>query len=150
MATLRRLRLFLIASLLATASRLQAQAVTPFSADPRWLRIQETSDLTAYIDRESINRIDSDLVEVWNLWEFGKLQGDPGAQFDTVMFRWQLDCRGRRVKPTEATYYRQHKFVNSESLALEDWQSPSPQSTGETLLLAGCQIAAGQPFDTVQ
>lgn len=149
MGAIRHLALFPIAFLLATASRLQAQSV-PFSADSRWLRVERTSDLTAYIDRESINRIDADLVEVWNLWEFVKPQEDPGSQFNVAMFRWPLDCKQRRMKPTEVTYYRQHTFVRSESLPLEDWRSVSPQSTGEALLIRGCQIAAGQPFDTAQ
>jgi hypothetical protein len=144
-----RVTLLLNALTLAFALSAQAQNTTRLSADSRWLRVVRNSDLTAYIDRESINRVGSERVEVWNLWEFLRPQGDKDAQFDTVMFRWELDCPERRLKPSAANYYLRNRHVRSESLELEGWQSPPPQSTGEILLLEACNLAAGQPVDSV-
>ena len=143
----RRLTVILLALILA-ASSAHAQSTT-LSAHPRWLRVVRNSDLTAYVDRESIHRGGSERVEVWNLWEFHSPQGDKVSQFDTVMFRWELDCMARKLKPSSANYYLRGKHVRSESLEFEEWQSPPPLSTGEILLLAGCRLAAGQPVDSV-
>jgi hypothetical protein len=139
----------LIALTLALTLSAQAQNTVRLSADSRWLRVVRNPDLIAYIDRQSISRVSLKRVEVWNLWEFAKLQGDKGAEFDAVIFRWELDCPERRFKPSAAYYYLHNKHVQSESLELEDWQSPPPQSTGETLLLEACHLAANQPVDSV-
>ena len=146
MAPLRRLILLPMAIQFAVVSHLHAQTAAPFSADPRWVRVAQTSDLTAYIDRESVIAY-LDLVEVWNLWEFTTPKG--GGKFDTAMIRWQLDCTNRRFKPTDAKYYLQQKLIHSDSLPIEDWQSLAPQSTGESLLLRGCSLPVRAILDTV-
>ena len=143
------LRTLSLACLLAWPLPLAAQDARPLSASSRWLRVVRNTDLTAYIDRESIGGHYSDQLEVWNLWEFAKAQGDRSDEFDSVMFRWQINCSQRRVKPTEATYYRKRKSIHSESLPFEDWQSLPPESTGETILIQSCRLAAGDPVDTV-
>lgn len=134
--------------LLALPVSVKAQAGVPLSSSRRWLRVVRTADLTAYIDRESVNQLLPGDIETWNLWEFAKPQGRGSERFDAVMFRWQIDCRQRRLKPTEAIFYRGRTSVHSES-PLEDWQSPPPESTGEMILLQSCRLAAGQPVDTV-
>jgi len=143
------LRTLSLVCLLASPLPLTAQETLPLSASSRWLRVVRNSDLAAYIDRESISGHYSEQLEVWNLWEFAKVQGDRGEEFDAVMFRWQVNCAQRRVKPTEATYYRKRKSIHSESPPLEDWQSTPPESTGETVLIHSCRLAAGEPVDSV-
>lgn len=143
------LRTLSLTCLLGLPVPLTAQGTLPLSAGSRWLRVVRNADLAAYIDRETINGHYSNHLVVWNLWEFTEVQGDRGEEFDSIMFRWQIDCAQRRVKPMEATFYRKRKFVHSEVPLFEDWQSPPPESTGETILIQSCRLAAEEPLDSV-
>jgi hypothetical protein len=133
---------------LTNPHRLSAQVPAWPTEDSRWLRIDRTSDMVAYVDRLRIHPLGPEVVEIWTLWRFATLQGGPNG-FNKVLGRWHLNCPKSLLRQLQAFAYRDSILLAELPLPESPWTSPPPQSIGETLTIRGCLIAQGESFDTV-
>lgn len=110
----------------------------------RWTLVGETGDFSVYLDRTSIRRSYDGVYEAWTRYDYVRSQElSGGERYDYSVALQEVDCRRRRGRILESTYYAR----NGETVESGNWRWSTetstwrPGSIGEGVGEAICEAA---------
>jgi len=97
----------------------------------RWKQISKTSDTEYYLDIQTLDFTQTNIVSLWV-----KILNTNTQNYSQQ--NYQIDCSGKKIKSVSATNYNSIGNVIYTSPA-QDWQSVVPESIGEVLSNGMCK-----------
>lgn len=113
------------------------------TAHAEFTRYFDDDELTAYLDRESINRSGNE-ARMWTIDDYRKPQNDiPGKKpFLSVKAHWVFDCTKRMSDVLIAFYYAgpmaQGEEIHAAAAGQRSWDKVEPDSVGELAFRSAC------------
>jgi hypothetical protein len=125
-------RLFLITLLLLSSGQAYAE----------WVKVSESDEIgkTVYVDPSSIRRT-SNLVKMWQFYDYKTVQTVGGNRFLTAKEQWEFDCaeeRSRVVARKEFSGNMGSGTMVSTNSQVGKWIPSGPGSVGRTVWEVAC------------
>lgn len=125
-------RLFLITLLLLSSGPAYAE----------WVKVSESDEAgkTVYVDPATIRR-NSNLVKMWQFYDYKTVQTVGGNRFLTVKEQWEFDCAEERSRVVARKEFSGNMgsgtmvFTNSQ---VGKWLPVIPDSIGQTVWNVAC------------
>jgi hypothetical protein len=107
-----------------------------------WVKVSDSDETgkTVYVDSVTIRR-DSNLVKVWQIYDYKTVQTLGGNRFLTAKEQWEFDCAqglGRVVARKEFSGNMGKGTMVFTNSQVGKWIPVVPGSTGQTVWEAAC------------
>jgi hypothetical protein len=107
-----------------------------------WVKVSDTDEAgkTVYVDPATIRR-NSNLVTMWQFYDYKTVQTVAGIGFLTVKEQWEFDCAEERSRVLALTEFSGNMgsgtvvYTNSE---VGKWRPVAPSSIGQLLWKFAC------------
>jgi len=107
-----------------------------------WVKVSDSDEagMTVYVDPATIRR-NSNLVKMWQFYDYKTVQTVAGIGFLTVKEQWEFDCAEGRRRVLALTEFSGNMgsgtvvYTNSE---VGKWQPVAPSSIGQLLWKFAC------------
>jgi len=125
--------------------RLIVMTLLVLSSSPayaEWIKVSDSDEagMTVYVDPTTIRR-NSNLVKMWQFYDYKTVQTVAGIGFLTVKEQWEFDCAEERRRVLALTEFSGNMgsgtvvYTNSE---VGKWQPVAPSSIGQLLWKFAC------------
>jgi len=125
--------------------RLIVMTLLVLSSSPayaEWVKVSDSDEAgkTVYVDPATIRR-NSNLVTMWQFYDYKTVQTVGGIRFLTVKEQWEFDCAEERRRVLALTEFSGNMgsgtvvYTNSE---VGKWQPVAPSSIGQLLWKFAC------------
>jgi len=134
-----------------TVFTVKAQPVADLTPAAWRNRLQNTPWAELWANDRTLVAVASDRVkklgvgryEFWVKWMSTTLEDGSKyrmSDYDSLVHRWQIDCRLARYRSGQATFYRDGKVVRTDyPPKLSQWEEPVPESYADTTLRESCK-----------
>jgi hypothetical protein len=109
----------------------------PFDPNLRWIRLDENSLSTTFVDRYTVKNLGNGRREVWTNLVFRLPEQSPVGQIDRRTMKAQIDCLSNRIRAEYLAEYLGDRLL-LENRNASEWGEIVPNSIGETLTFYVC------------